>query len=141
MYQYPILNNIPQWIMCPLCHEYMTKYKTYFLKHFNKCEDYDDHIDDIESYNIDENTTIGEYIEQKVNCIETTKKLIKTHELQDITTYNDIKLYIRNKILENITYYLHINTDIIHIYQFFFGKTEESSNDYTNEMVKYIESR
>jgi hypothetical protein len=66
-------------------------------------------IDDIEFYELDENITIGNYIEQQINCINTTKKLIRTNELNNIQNKIEIDLTMdfikhiinKDKIMDN----------------------------------------
>jgi hypothetical protein len=131
-YSYKTYDEIPNWLQCPLCAVYNTQHKTYFLNHFNSCEEYNGHIDDIESYEFDENITIGDFIEQQLNCINTTKKLIRTNELENIQneSYLEITEYIKKKLLENIVEYSDIKNEIIYIYEFFFGETKESKEDF-----------
>ncbi len=61
------VNDIPNWIECPLCGDYATKHKHYLINHFKKCEQYEGHIDDVLSYDINEDFTVEDYIEQSVN--------------------------------------------------------------------------
>ncbi len=138
-YQYQTYNDIPEWLSCPLCGEYSTHYERYFLKHFNTCKEYEDHIDDILEYNIDENTTIQDYINIKLNCIKTTKLLIKSNEIEQNQNedYQTILKIIKNKLLENIKEYSGINLDAIKIYQLFFGYTKESEENYIDEFIKW----
>lgn len=141
-YQYKIIKDIPKWIYCPLCGGYDTKNESHFINHFNKCEDYEGHIDDIKDYYIDDLTTIGDFLEQKKNCIKITKDLIKTHELKNIESqsYNEIKQYIKNKLVIN-TPYIELNSDAINIYNFFFGECKESEEDFLNGLVEEINNR
>ena len=139
-YNNRLIKDIPKWLQCPLCGDYETNYHKYFINHFNKCEDYDEDIDDIESYDIDETTTIGDFIEQEMNCIKTTKLFIKTNELQPIHEQppNQIREYIKNKLLINISSYPSIDMDAIKIYEFFFGETEESKNEYKDKFLSWL---
>jgi hypothetical protein len=139
-YTNKVVEEIPKWLQCPLCGDYETKYLNYFIKHFNNCENYDGHIDDIESYDIDDNITIGDFIKQELNCIETTKILIKTNELNNIQTQtpSQIREYIKNKLMINIPSYLSIDMDIIKIYEFFFGISEESENEAAHKFISWL---
>jgi hypothetical protein len=138
-YQYHTYNDIPKWLECPVCFMYQTRHKSYFLKHFKNCEEYDGHIDDVEDYNIDDDTTIGDYIEKTLNCIEVTKELIRTNELKNIENqpYLEIKEFIKRKLVLNFKEYPNIDNEIIYIYNLFFGETEESEKDFIN-LVKRI---
>ena len=139
--KYQTYNDIPEWLECPLCGEYSTHYESYFLKHCNICKEYQGHTGDILDYNIDENTTIQDYINQKINSINTTKILIKSNELEEKQNeeYTKILEIIKNRLLENINVYPFIGLDVINIFEFFFGQTEESTKDYLNEMMKWLE--
>ena len=119
---YQTYNDIPEWLQCPLCNEYNTRYKSYFLKHFKTCKEYEEHNDDILSYEFAENITIEDYIEQKINCINITRELIRTNDLEDFkdNTYKKIIDYIRYKLLENIKEYKNIDLDVLDIFQLFF---------------------
>ena len=140
IYQYQTYNDIPKWLQCPLCSMYGTHHRSYFLKHFNKCEEYDGHIDDILSYQFDENITIEDYVEQQLNCIGTTKKLIRTNELENIQNqmYIEIKEYIKRKLLENFNDYPDIDNEIIQIYNLFFGDCKESEEDFYRLVKKHL---
>lgn len=136
-YQIRTIKEIPNWLQCPICGEYDTKYRSYLMKHFKRCEEYDDHIDDVLSYDINQNTTVEDFMEQEVNAINTVKNLIKTNELQAIQnqTPDEIRLYIKNKLLESINPYSTVDFNVINIYDFFFENSEENSNKF-NEMFK-----
>ena len=133
------IKDIPKWLGCPLCGDYETNKRRYFINHFNKCEEYDGHIDDIETYDIDDELSMNDYINQELNCINTTKRLIQTNELQNIQnqTPNEIRSYIKNKLLENEHIYSSIDLDAIKIYDFFFGETEESKNEYIKDFMAW----
>ena len=133
------IKDIPKWLSCPLC-SYETKLYNSLIKHLEKCEDYDGHIDDIDSYNISEDLTIGEYLRQQVHCINITKKLIQTNELDLIKEIppSDIRLFIRNKLLENTEEYSEIDGHIFNIYMFFFGESEENNRVFCESMHHYI---
>jgi hypothetical protein len=139
-YQIRTIKEIPKWLDCPICGVYQTLHYNYLMNHFKKCEEYEDHIDDVEMYNLDDNTTVGDYIQQKINLINTTKKLIQTNELENIQNQliDQVELYIKNKILENINTYNSITTDSLQIYEFFFGESEGSRNKILNDLVKKI---
>jgi hypothetical protein len=68
------------------------------------------------------------------------KKLIQTNELDHIKEMppSEIKLFIRNKLLENMEEYSEIDGNIFNIYIFFFGESEENSNIFCEKMVEYI---
>ena len=139
-FSYQTYNDIPEWLICPLCNEYSTHYETYFLKHFKTCKEYEGHIDDILKYSIDDNTTIEDYINQELNCIKITKILIKSNEIEENQNedYQIILKIIKGRLLENIKEYPGINLDVIKIYQFFFGDSQESEEDYADEMIKWM---
>lgn len=134
------IKDIPNWLACPLCSNYETKNRNYLLKHFNKCEEYDGHIDDVESYDIDEVTTIGDFINQEMNCINLTKLLIQSNELETLQTQtpDEIRLFIKNKLLLNINQYPSIELDANIIQEFFFGETEETRQKFIDEIMKMI---
>lgn len=136
------IKDIPKWLSCPLC-SYETKLHNSLIKHLEKCEDYDGHIDDIDSYDISEDLTIGDYIRQQVHCINITKKLIQTNELDLIKEMppSDIRLFIRNKLLENTGEYSEIDGNIFNIYMFFFGESEENNRVFCESMYHYINRR
>ena len=139
-YQIRTIKEIPKWLDCPICGVYQTLHYNYLMNHFKKCEEYENHIDDVEMYDLDNNTTVGDYIQQKINVINTTKKLIQTNELENIQDQllDQIQLYIQNKLLENINTYNLITTDSLQIYEFFFGESEGSRNKILNDLVKKI---
>jgi radical SAM superfamily enzyme len=78
---------------------------------------------------------------EELNCIKTTKMLIKSNEIEENQNedYHIILQIIKKKLLENIKEYSGINLDAIKIYQFFFGDTTESEKNYIDEMVKWME--
>ena len=131
------IKDIPKWLTCPLCGNYNTKTRIHFINHFNKCEEYEGAIEDIEEYAIDDITRISDFIEEILNCITTTRLLINTNELQPLEneTPTNIRLYIKNKLLENITQYPRIELDAINIYDFFFGYSEESINEQCKQFM------
>lgn len=136
------IKDIPKWLSCPLC-SYETKLHNSLMKHLEKCEDYNSHIDDIDSYAISEDLTIGDYIRQQVHCINITQKLIQTNELDLIKEMppSDIRLFIRNKLLENTEEYSEIDGHIFNIYMFFFGESEENNRVFCESMHHYINRR
>ena len=136
------IKDIPKWLSCPLC-TYETKIHNNLLKHLDNCEEYDGGIDDIEDYYISDDVTISDYIKQQMNCINTTKKLIQTNELDDIKqrTPNEIRLFIKNKLLENIPEYYAITGEVCNIYTFFFGDSEENNKVFCEKLVEYINIR
>ena len=139
-YKSKTIKEIPKWLDCPICGVYQTLHYNYLMNHFKKCEEYEDHIDDVEMYDLDDNTTVGDYIQQKINVINTTKKLVQSNELENIQnqSLDQIQLYIQNKLLENINTYNSITTDSLQIYEFFFGESEDSRNKILNDLVKKI---
>ena len=139
-YKSKTIKEIPKWLDCPICGVYQTLHYNYLMNHFKKCEEYEDHIDDVEMYDLDDNTTVGDYIQQKINVINTTKKLVQSNELENIQnqSLDQIQLYIQNKLLENINTYNSIMTDSLQIYEFFFGESEDSRNKILNDLVKKI---
>ena len=139
-YQIRTIKEIPKWLDCPICGVYQTLHYNYLMNHFKKCEEYENHIDDVEMYDLDNNTTVGDYIQQKINVINTTKKLVQSNELENIQnqSLDQIQLYIQNKLLENINTYNSIMTDSLQIYEFFFGESEDSRNKILNDLVKKI---
>jgi len=136
------IKDIPKWLSCPLC-SYETKLHNSLMKHLENCEDYDGHIDDIDSYDISEDLTIGDYIRQQVHCINITKNLIQSNALDLIKEMpvSDIRLFIRNKLLENTEEYSEIDGHIFNIYMFFFGVSEENNIIFSKRMFEYINSR
>ncbi len=137
-YQQKTLKDIPNWLDCPLCHSYDTKYKTYLMKHFTKCTDYEGHIDDVEDEMIDDEVSIGNYIEMMENKISLTKHLIKTNELEGIQTQtvNEIINYITNKLGP---FYSTRDYDAIDIYQFFFGRCKESDTLQEEKLARWLD--
>ena len=136
-YKSKTIKEIPKWLDCPICGVYQTLHYNYLMNHFKKCEEYEDHIDDVEMYDLDDNTTVGDYIQQKINVINTTKKLVQSNELENIQnqSLDQIQLYIQNKLLENINTYNSIMTDSLQIYEFFFGESEDSRNKLIDHFV------
>ena len=65
-YQIRTIKEIPKWLDCPICGVYQTLHYNYLMNHFKKCEEYENHIDDVEMYDLDNNTTVGDYIQQKI---------------------------------------------------------------------------
>ena len=141
-YQRKTVKDIPNWLQCPICGEYDTKQRSYLMNHFKKCEQYEEHIDDVLQYDIDEHTTVEDFIEQQINVINTTKKLIKTDELHAIQnqSLDEIRLYIKNKLLEGIIIYDIIEMDALNIYELFFGESEESKKKHEDEFMIWIKS-
>ena len=136
------IKDIPNLLSCPLCN-YETKLHNTLMKHLENCEDYDGHIDDIDSYDISEDLTIGDYIRQQVHCINIIKKFIQTNELDLIKEMpeSDIRLFIRNKLLENMEEYSELDGHIFNIYMFFFGESEENNRVFSGRMFEYINTR
>jgi hypothetical protein len=141
-YQFKTVKDIPNWLDCPICGEYDTKHRSYLMNHFKKCEQYEGHIDDVLQYDLDKNTTVEDYIEQHINLINTTKKLIQTNELLTIQnqSFNEIILYIKNKVLQSISSYSAIEINTLDIYEFFFGESEESKKKQQDEFMIWIKS-
>ena len=139
-YQTKNVKDIPNWLDCPICGEYDTKHRSYLMNHFKKCEQYEDHIDDVLQYYLDEITTVEDYIEQHLNLINTTKKLIQTNELLAIQnqSFDEIILYIKNKLLQSISSYPAIEMNTLDIYEFFFGESEESKKKHGDELIIWI---
>jgi hypothetical protein len=52
-----------------------------------------------------------------------------------------IRLFIRNKLLENTEEYSEIDGHIFNIYMFFFGVSEENNIIFSERMFEYINSR
>jgi hypothetical protein len=120
------VKDISYKIPCPFC-VYSTKHITSLYNHLNKCEEYEGHIDDVESENYFEDMTIGNLIEIHKTKIELTKEFIKTNELEQIQnqTSEQIREYIQNKLKQKIMYQGDIILDCFEIYEFFFSLTLE----------------
>ena len=138
------IKEIPKWLECPMCYEYSTKVPNYLIEHFNNCDEYDDHIDDINEHDFGHDETIEEYIHIQMNMINTTKVLIKTNELNIIRdqSFNDVHLYIKNKLINNSHNYI-ISDDRLDecarlIYDFFFGMTEQSDKMFNDSVMKWM---
>jgi hypothetical protein len=58
------------------------------MKHFTKCTDYEGHIDDVEDEMIDDEVSIGNYIEMMENKISLTKHLSVSITHSPITLAN-----------------------------------------------------
>ena len=136
------IKDIPKWLSCPLC-SYETKLHNSLMNHLGKCKEYDGHIDDIDSYYISEDLTISDYIREQVHCINITKKLIQSNELDHIKEMpeSDIRLFIQNKLLENTPEYDDLDGHVFNIYMFFFGKSEENNTVFCEKMLEYINRR
>lgn len=132
------LKDIPAFLECPLCLDYSTKRKDHLICHLKKCESFDGEIDDIETYNIDDTTTLYECIEQQVQLVNTIKELVKSNALDQIKTQplDDILAFIRTKALERIIIYDAIDYDCLRIYAFFFGHPEEWKRKFIEEAMK-----
>jgi len=139
-YQTKTVKDIPNWLQCPICDMYQTKHRSYLMNHFKKCDEYDGHIDDVLQYDINKDTTVEDFIEQQVNVINITKKLIQTNELNAIQnqSLDEIRLYIKNKLLQDILPYDVIEMDALNIYELFFGESEESKNRHENEFMTWF---
>lgn len=140
--------EIPNWLVCPFCGEYGTKYKTHLMNHFKTCQYYFGHIDDVLSYSIDTHFSVEDFIQQSVNVIYTTKEFIRTNELQLLATKSpeEIIFYIKGKLLKNlpqyyISFYSDINIHALNIYEFFFGETEEIQKKIINEYFKFFKMK
>jgi hypothetical protein len=127
---------------CPSC-DYETIYKHYFIKHLKKCEELDEY-DDYESYYIDENFTLADYIEEQSTFNQIIKQFIKSNELEKFKdkTFDEIFLYIKNKFPYNIQNNKNgIDFDVSFIYEFFFGETKESREKMFKNIKKILEER
>lgn len=136
------ISEIPKWVYCPFCNEGKHSYKTKnaLLNHVQKCSDFEGDIDNIEEEQIDNDTTIESFIEQRLYMINIAKEFIKSNELDTIKDqdFAHVFTYIKNRCGTFIGNN-EAETDwaVGEIYIFFFGGCE----DVNNIMVEHMKKR
>ena len=137
MNQYAVLT-------CPYC-EYSSptiKYKSQMLNHIKKCTEHEQENDNIEDDDCDEGQeTVGHYLDWWVNIINTIKIFIRTNELALINNHapQEIRTYIKNKLLENIEICRRIDLDTFWIYKQFFELDDIELHNLDQVMIQYYE--
>lgn len=136
--------NLHAVLACPFCSysSPTVKYRSQILNHIKKCDEYeqgDDIIEDDECGEGDE--TIGHYLDWRINLINVVKKFIRTNELALINTQTpeEIRSYIKNKLVENITPDRRTEMDSFWIYKKFFEMDEIEDQKLMDIMEEYYE--
>lgn len=136
--------NLHAVLACPFClySSLTVKYRSQILNHIKKCDEYeqgDDIIEDDECGEGDE--TIGHYLDWRINLINTVKKFIRTNEFALINTQTpeQIRLYIKNKLLESILTDRRIELDVFWIYTKFFEMNDIERQKYDDVIKEYYE--
>ena len=139
--------NLYKVLDCPYCSYSSPEviYKSQMLNHIKNCKDYEQENDNIEDDECgDGEETVGYYLNWRVNLINTVKKFIRTNELDLINTQTpeEIRLYIKNKLLENIFTNRRVDLDTFWIYTKFFEmndienqKLDEVAKDYYESLI------
>jgi hypothetical protein len=131
-------------LACPYC-SYSSpsiKYRSQMLNHIKKCNEHEQENDNIEDDNCnDGEETVKYYLDWRINLINTIKKFIRTNELALINTQTpeQIRLYIKNKLLENITIDRRIDLDTFWIYRHFFEMNDIENKKLDEVMEQYYE--
>jgi hypothetical protein len=136
--------NIYAILDCPFCsyRSPSVKYRSQMLNHIKKCNEHEQENDNIEDDEHDEDgETIRQYLDWRINLINTVKKFIRTNELDLINnqTPEQIREYIKNKLLENIVRDRRIDIDTFWIYTKFFELCEVESQKWNNVIEEYTE--
>jgi len=136
---------------CPFC-SYTSptmKYKSQMLNHIKKCKDHEQENDNIEDDECDDGEeTVGYYLNWRFTIISVVKTFIRTNELALINTQTsqDIRLYIKNKLLENINpdgtadFNKRLDLDVFWIYAKFFEMNDTDNQSYDEVIQQYYES-
>lgn len=129
---------------CPFC-SYTTptvKYKSQMINHIKKCNDYEQGNDNIEDDECnDGEETVGYYLDWRINLINTIKKFIRTNELALVNnqTPEQIRGYIKNKILASIAIDRRIDMDTFWIYKQFFEMDDAEDQKLDEVMEQYYD--
>ena len=129
---------------CPYCSytNPTVKYRSQMLNHIKKCNEHEQENDNIEDDNCnDGEETVKYYLDWRINLINTIKKFIRTNELALINTQTpeQIRLYIKNKLLENIIIDRRIDLDTFWIYRHFFEMNDIENKKLDEVMEQYYE--
>lgn len=129
-------------IDCPFCsyNSPAIKYKSQILSHINKCKEHERENDNIEDDDCnDGEETVGYYLNWRINLFDTVKKFIRTNELVSLHTQSpeQIRQYIKNKLLENITFDTRADMDTFWIYTKFFEMNDLESQKYHEIIEQY----
>ena len=129
---------------CPFCSYTNSniKYRSDILRHIKKCDEHELETDDIEDDEVDENgETVRDYLNWRVNIINTIKKFIRTNELNALQnqTPEEIRVYITNKLLINIPTTTRTDLDAFWIYMQFFEMNKEEDDKLFSIARKYAE--
>lgn len=136
--------NLYAVLECPFC-SYKSptiKYKSQMLNHIKNCNRYEQENDNIEDDEYgEEDETIGYYLNWRINLINTVKKFIKTDVLAQLYTQTpeQIRLYIKNKLLENTQIDRRADLDTFWIYSKFFEIDDVENQKYMEIMEQYYD--
>ena len=122
---------------CPACGDYSTKLKSALLKHYERCDDAFDYIDDSDEHDVSEMDII-----EDMDCvIKLVKTFVKTNELEPLSIKegNDIRNYINDKLNTVIKSKINIKSFTFQIYGIFFEETEEDKNIQEIELKPYYD--
>lgn len=136
------ISEIPKWVYCPFCNDvdHSYKNKNALLNHIQKCSEFEGDIDNIEEEQIDDDTTIQSFIEQRLYMINIAKEFIKSNELDVIKDQSFAQLFthIKNRCGQFIgNSDSEIDWAVSEIYTFFFGDCE----DIDRIMVEHMKKR
>jgi len=131
-------------LSCPFClySSPTIKYKSQMLNHIKNCNEYQQENDNIEDDEYgEEDETIGYYLNWRINIINTVKKFIRTNELSLIhnQTPEEIRIYIKNKLLENILIDRRVDLDTFSIYRWFFDINDLENQKMDEVIEKYYD--
>jgi hypothetical protein len=129
---------------CPFCSYSSTsiKYKSQILNHIKKCNEHEQENNNIEDDCCDDGEeTVGHYLDWRINLTNIVKKFIRTNELALINsqTPEQIRLYIKKNLLENILIDRRADLDTFWIYRLFFEMDELEDQKLDEVMEEYYD--
>ena len=136
--------NLYSVLDCPFCSysSINIKYRSQILNHIKKCNEHEQENNNIEDDSCcDDEETVGHYLDWSINLINTVKKFIRTNELAIINsqTPEEIRLYIKKNLLENILIDRRADLDTFWIYRWFFEMDELEDQKLDKVMEEYYD--